>query len=489
MKLLMIGAALAVGSLESVAASKLMNFATSFTCTQERVKELCVGCDTIEYPQETIRSGPVEGDFCVIATSAEDEKALNNMGCSSPLYEEVSQPFAEVSNSMNGVVKGKLGQGQLGYTPPAELHAIFEGLAADFPDVAQLIDVTETYKTPATVEGNHLYVLKISDNVAEDEDEPNVLVISNHHAREMITPEIAVTLAQRLVQGFVEGDEYLSNMVSNNQIYVAYTWNPDGLNHVWNADNNWRKNRSFNSNGSRGVDLNRNYPFGWDFTCSGSTTQTSQTYKGTSPGSEAETQTAMAFIKDRNINKYLDFHSSGRDVRYLYAACATMPEPLFSYYQDVAGIISSEMDYVVRDSCCTGGAIANAYFDTGAMSYLSETGTSFQPPAAAMREEVERVLPGAYKFIDFAMPVSGKVVDADTGAPIFADITLPGIHFLYGEEKTTFPSTGSFSLFLPPGDFTVSIVARDTPGTYEPRNFTVAASEDGTTVELALSRA
>ena len=109
-----------------------------------------------------------------------------------------------------------------------------------------------------------------------------------------------------------------------------------------------------------------------------------------------------------------------------------MPEPIFSYYQDIAGVISSEMDYVVRDSCCTGGAIAQAYWETGAMSFLSETGTSFQPAAPSMREEVERVLPGAYKFIDFAMPVSGKVVDAETGEPIFAgpltNMSLPNMN-------------------------------------------------------------
>ena len=69
------------------------------------------------------------------------------------------------------------------------------------------------------------------------------------------------------------------------------------------------------------------------------------------------------------------------------------------------------------------------------------------------------------------------------------DITLPGINFLYGENKQTYPSTGAFSLFLPSGDFTVSVVARDTPGTYEPRNFTFTASEEGAVVELALSRA
>jgi hypothetical protein len=32
-----------------------------------------------------------------------------------------------------------------GYTPPEELLAKFTALATDFPDVAQLIDVTDTY--------------------------------------------------------------------------------------------------------------------------------------------------------------------------------------------------------------------------------------------------------------------------------------------------------------------------------------------------------
>ena len=39
-------------------------------------------------------------------------------------------------------------------------------------------------------------------------------------------------------------------------------WNPDGYNHVFTVDNNWRKNRRVLPGGI-GVDQNRNYPQGW----------------------------------------------------------------------------------------------------------------------------------------------------------------------------------------------------------------------------------
>ena len=48
-------------------------------------------------------------------------------------------------------------------------------IAATYPAIAQLVDITATYNTPPTSEGRHLFALKISDNVATDEDEPAVL--------------------------------------------------------------------------------------------------------------------------------------------------------------------------------------------------------------------------------------------------------------------------------------------------------------------------
>lgn len=45
-------------------------------------------------------------------------------------------------------------------------------------------------------------VLKISDNVGEDEDEPNILINSEHHAREVVTPVIALYIIDQLTENY-----------------------------------------------------------------------------------------------------------------------------------------------------------------------------------------------------------------------------------------------------------------------------------------------
>ena len=53
----------------------------------------------------------------------------------------------------------------------------------------------------------------------------------------------------------------------------------------------WRKNRKKNPTNNYGVDLNRNYGYKWGFDDNGSSSTTNnETYRGTSPFSEPETQ-------------------------------------------------------------------------------------------------------------------------------------------------------------------------------------------------------
>jgi hypothetical protein len=75
-------------------------------------------------------------------------------------------------------------------------------IASTYPAIAQVVDLTATYSTPPTFEGRHMFALKISDNVAIDEDEPAMLVVSAHHAREISTPVIALDAADRLTSGY-----------------------------------------------------------------------------------------------------------------------------------------------------------------------------------------------------------------------------------------------------------------------------------------------
>ncbi|MEZ4689628.1 MAG: M14 family zinc carboxypeptidase [Ignavibacteria bacterium] len=76
----------------------------------------------------------------------------------------------------------------------------------------------------------------------------------------------------------------------------------------------WRKNRKLNSGTTYGVDLNRNYgtyEF-WNSSNNGSSTSpSSDTYRGTSPFSEIETQNAMNFVNSRNFKGVLSYHTYG----------------------------------------------------------------------------------------------------------------------------------------------------------------------------------
>ena len=195
-------------------------------------------------------------------------------------------------------------------------------IASTYPAIAQLVDITATYGTPPTFEGRHLFALKISDNVTVDEDEPSMLVVSAHHAREISTPVITLGAAERLTSGY-ESDPQITAAVNGHEIWLAPVWNPDGYNHVFTSNNLWRKNRRVFTSGV-GVDQNRNYAQGWSAPCAGSTSASSDTYKGPSAASEAETQTMMTWSERERFAKVIDYHSFGREVLYAYR-CLSHP--------------------------------------------------------------------------------------------------------------------------------------------------------------------
>ncbi|NQZ10210.1 MAG: hypothetical protein HRT35_23920, partial [Algicola sp.] len=145
-----------------------------------------------------------------------------------------------------------------GYKNLAQVMQELNAIAALNPAIAKVVDITARYNLPSTINGNHMYAIKISANVNLDEDEPALLVVSNHHVRELVTPVIALNAARNLVEQY-QNNNAVTQAVNNNEIWIAANWNPDGYEHVFTVDNMWRKNRRQLSNGV-GVDLNRNYP-------------------------------------------------------------------------------------------------------------------------------------------------------------------------------------------------------------------------------------
>jgi hypothetical protein len=349
-----------------------------------------------------------------------------------------------------------------GYPDLAAINTQLQQAAANYPAICQFVDLTTTFGAPVTYEGRHMYAVKVSDNVAQDEDEPTFLLVACHHAREIVTPVIALYALEQFTTKYGV-DPRITTLVDNYEIWIAPVWNPDGYQYMYYTSNMWRKNRTVFTGGI-GVDQNRNYPFGWSSSCSGSTSPSSDTYKGPSPASESETQTMILLSNDRHFTKVVDYHSSGREVLPGYC-CHTHP---FDAYLDAeATAISQASGYggAIRTPSAEGEEQEWQLAKRGTYGFLIETHTEFQPTYASAQAEAQMVFPGALYILERPIPLSGHVTDAVTHAPVVADIELVGVNFPNGETNYSEPRFGRYHVFAPPGNYQVRFSAAG----YEPQ--------------------
>ena len=343
-----------------------------------------------------------------------------------------------------------------GYPDGAAIQAQLAASVTAFPSIAQLYDLTARYGLPTTTEGRHLYAVKVSDNVASDEDEPALLLVSAHHCREIVTPVIALNALDNLL-ALYGSDPAVTAAVNENEIWIAPNWNPDGYAFVFDTDNLWRKNRRVFTSGV-GVDLNRNYPFGWNSPCSGTTTVSSDTYRGPSAASEVETQTMAAFSAERRFAKAVDYHSYASEVRYGYG-CWT--HPLLNFLSSEASSFSQASGYggATALSCCTGGDIHMHMANTGTFAFLIETHTQFQPSYASAQLEADKLWPGVLWLLQRPLSISGHVTNACTGQALAAQLTFSGINYVNGEVNGSGGQFGRYHAVLPAGSYTAHFAA------------------------------
>lgn len=371
-----------------------------------------------------------------------------------------------------------------GYRSWSGIQSVLQSAAAANPGLMALHDLTVAYAAPPTHEGRHLLAAKISDNAAQDEDEPAALLVAMHHAREIVNPEICLYVLDMLLSGY-GSDPTITALVDSQEIWIVPCWNPDGLEHVWNVNNLWRKNRRPNPNGTFGVDQNRNYPMGWDASCGGSTFPGSSTYRGPSAASEPETQTMLAFARDRRFSRVLDFHSHGQEVLLSYT-CSTMPAVVEGLVDAEGASLAQLAGYTTRDPVAEGEHQVWEMAEITSFAYLVETHTSFQPAWPSAQAEAAQVWPLVLAFLQRDIPLAGHVTDAATGLPVPADIQVSGVTWQNGETRTAESRFGRYHLWLPSGSYDVTWSA---PG-YQPHTQTVAVGTSGTvTVDVSLQPA
>jgi hypothetical protein len=195
-----------------------------------------------------------------------------------------------------------------GYKTLSEIYDYIDLLILFYPGL-----VSEKVSIGQTIEGRPTWAVKISDNPNIDEDEIEILYTAAIHAREVITPEVLFYYMDYLL-GNYGVDPQVTYLVDNREMWFVPVVNPDGYfyNQVIAPSGGglWRKNRRNNGDGSFGVDLNRNFGHAWGYDDIGSSPDGSQnTYRGTGPFSEPETQNIRDFIIAHNFLITVYYHS------------------------------------------------------------------------------------------------------------------------------------------------------------------------------------
>jgi carboxypeptidase T len=202
----------------------------------------------------------------------------------------------------------------------AEMVAEITAIADSHPGIVRRFSLGKSYG------GRNIWAVKVSDNVAMDENEPEVMFDSLHHAREHLTIEQTLYILHLLVDGY-DSDDRIRALVNSREIWIVFAVNPDGYVYDLTGDpyRLWRKNRQPNSGSSYvGTDLNRNWGYRWGC-CGGSSGSTSATtYRGPSAFSAPETRVMRDFIASRVVNgrqqirTAITFHSNGELILWPY---------------------------------------------------------------------------------------------------------------------------------------------------------------------------
>jgi hypothetical protein len=168
---------------------------------------------------------------------------------------------------------------------------MMEQFVTDFPELCQLDTIGYTKNNRL------LLALKISDNVALDEPEPEVFYTSSMHGDELTGYVLMLRLADYLLNNY--NTERIKSLVNNLEIYINPLANPDGTFIGGNSSVNGaiRYNANY-------VDINRNFP---------------DPKQGNHPDGEVwqpETLAMIDFMGKRHFNLSMNFHGGAELLNY-----------------------------------------------------------------------------------------------------------------------------------------------------------------------------
>jgi hypothetical protein len=210
--------------------------------------------------------------------------------------------------------------GYNGYHTYDEMVADVAAVVAAHPTIVKRLSIGKSYQ------GRTIWAVKISDNVATDENEPEVLFDGLTHADEHMGLEMTLRIMHWLADGY-GNDARITNIVQGREIWIVLAVNPDGAEYdiAGARFHYWRKNRQPNQGTTAiGTDLNRNFGYRWGGGGRTSSNPLAITYRGPSAFSAPETRNIRDFLASRVVNSRqqikaaITFHEAGRLVMWPY---------------------------------------------------------------------------------------------------------------------------------------------------------------------------
>ena len=163
----------------------------------------------------------------------------------------------------------------------------------------------------------------------------SILFVGSHHGREWMTTILLMKMLEEYAMAYEQGESlgsYPTRLLDEVSIWFVPMINPDGVS-IQQADLSflsfteklavWQMNQ-YNLNyvrwkaNAKGIDLNRQYPAGWEDVKAESSRPSYQFYKGRKPLEAIEVQALSRFTKVIQPLLAVSYHTSGREIFWYY---------------------------------------------------------------------------------------------------------------------------------------------------------------------------
>lgn len=297
------------------------------------------------------------------------------------------------------------------FIPTAQSHAIvnskeeysYEDLTNDIKEICQVYnDETMLQTIGYSHFGKNIWAVKLGHG------KTNIMFLGAHHGREWLTTTLLMKMLEEYAQAYRQKQDYgpfTPQIFDEVAIWFVPMVNPDGVtiqqkglkmvspelqNNLFFMNALSPDFTKWKANGL-GIDLNRQYPAGWDELTGGPSIPWYQFYKGENPLETSEVKAITRFTDRIKPEIALSYHSSGREIFWRFKNGFDMKRD-----QQIAGKVSLLTGYSlsIPQKNAIGGGFTDWFITThhkpGMTVEISYPVGERSPPLSIFAEEWKR---------------------------------------------------------------------------------------------------